>query len=750
VDAAGNQTISAFKVTLDSKAPVVTNIPAEVLTNKANQIKVPLTIDGLATAEIYTIDLGANATDGIYEDVTLEIRDAAGNVTRVVLKVVLDTTPPAIVLPAGLNGKLTNNRTLIVDYTVDGGAKTATYTLNEGQNEFTITEVDLAGNSALKTFQVNLDTVPPVVTGVPTEPVMIYANAKLRLPLTIDGQATDELYDLNLGSNPADGHHEVTLDILDAAGNKTQVKFTVLLITHVSQLPNLPEPRVTGFNDQGRTAFPGYVTLVPGDSNRFSYRYDMGSGAGAKIVVTLEPKTRDELMNVGPFAALELKRVNKLAGSDGVKKMRIRFVDKDGNVIEQQVEVSNESKLIGFDLKKPGFDFTAVERIELVHSFSDLSNTKDLREADRRGEIFVNFSAIYHKAKIQGTTHDASTLTVFPDDSKLDSSGLNTGNGTIPGYITLLNKTEEGRYPFRYHVVGSATAAVRVHVFRPDNQLFVLDSKITIAMKNGDNQSETVVRFRDVNGRTAEFVLALKNGIQNFTLDLSDPIYAQAGFDRSKVAMMEFEVNRTVATTQPSQMEFQIGGLDDRIKVVVGKSVPSETARLVSRLRGQGTAGIFGRFVSDRTVAPIVTAAGATTGLGFNFDVDNSKKDDAGLKILAAPGKLLSLDTDSRLIFQAQALNTAGQAMSVPLHMQLTLTDADGVMVTMLLKVTQNIGQFEVDLKDVNPNFHAKKIVSMEFKVNQDIESNSEVRHAKFNVWLKELAKQFDVPVDQQ
>jgi len=73
----------------------------------------------------------------------------------------------------------------------------------------------------------------------------------------------------------------------------------------------------------------------------------------------------------------------------------------------------------------------------------------------------------------------------------------------------------------------------------------------------------------------------------------------------------------------------------------------------------------------------------------------------------------------------------------------LMLMDAGGEMISVFLRVTEDLASYEVDLKGLNPNFDTSRIRSMEFKVDQETEPTN--KHARFNLWLKELAEKLDV-----
>ncbi|MCX5666881.1 MAG: Ig-like domain-containing protein, partial [Candidatus Omnitrophica bacterium] len=90
---------------------------------------------------------------------------------------VKDTIAPAIILDAS-TPSLINTKSLAVSYKVDGIDKTRTFSgLSEGVNSLTITEVDLAGNTQIKNFNVTVDTIAPAITLDASTPSLINAKS---------------------------------------------------------------------------------------------------------------------------------------------------------------------------------------------------------------------------------------------------------------------------------------------------------------------------------------------------------------------------------------------------------------------------------------------------------------------------------------------------------------------------------------------------------------------------------------------
>jgi Bacterial Ig-like domain len=134
---------------------------------------------------------------------------------------VLDTIPPLIVVTSP---SLTNKAAYTLAYTVDGGAKTVARSLVEGENKLTISETDLAGNTATKEVTVTLDTMPPLIQISDDAP--LFANqTNFVLAYKVDGADKTKRFQLHEGPNA------LTVQETDAAGNTASADWHVLLDT---------------------------------------------------------------------------------------------------------------------------------------------------------------------------------------------------------------------------------------------------------------------------------------------------------------------------------------------------------------------------------------------------------------------------------------------------------------------------------------------------------------------------------------
>ncbi|MEI8175861.1 MAG: SpvB/TcaC N-terminal domain-containing protein [Candidatus Omnitrophota bacterium] len=102
-----------------------------------------------------------NSGDG-QKIVYVKVSDKAGNASTAIAKsILLDMTPPNIVITSPIDRSFVNTPNKSVQYTCDGTAKSRVVMLTEGINTVTIQDNDAAGNVGSASIQVTLDTVPP-------------------------------------------------------------------------------------------------------------------------------------------------------------------------------------------------------------------------------------------------------------------------------------------------------------------------------------------------------------------------------------------------------------------------------------------------------------------------------------------------------------------------------------------------------------------------------------------------------------
>ncbi|MBI4970538.1 MAG: hypothetical protein HZC17_01680, partial [Candidatus Omnitrophica bacterium] len=250
-DLAGNETKTNLKVTLDTIAPEVI-FSSPTLTNKPDYT-LAYTSDGVSISKNVTLVEGDNVLDVVE-------RDLAGNETKTLLKVTLDTIAPEIKFSSVT---LTNNPDYTLIYTTDGQRVTKPVTLVEGDNVLDVTERDLAGNETKTNLKVTLDTIPPQLE-VTSSPLSRIAN--FDLTFTKDGAAVTKPVTLVEGGNV------IPIVEQDAAGNETKIDTSIYyaqdlpnFLDQAIQTPQIAKPLKIDINT------PGLLSVSIADGSKILY-----------------------------------------------------------------------------------------------------------------------------------------------------------------------------------------------------------------------------------------------------------------------------------------------------------------------------------------------------------------------------------------------------------------------------------------------------------------------------------------------
>ncbi|MFA5143183.1 MAG: glucoamylase family protein [Candidatus Omnitrophota bacterium] len=186
-DLASNTASASIKVTYDNASPTgtikinsdaaYTNKTAATLTLSAtdsgaglNQMKFSndnstwSTPEGYATTKAWTLASG----DGV-KTVYVKYSDKSGNWSGSYSDTItLDTTPPVIVITSPADNAILNTTPVTVSYTVDGVSKSKQVSLVSGLNTITVTETDLASNTASASIKVTYDNLKIVTVSLPS------------------------------------------------------------------------------------------------------------------------------------------------------------------------------------------------------------------------------------------------------------------------------------------------------------------------------------------------------------------------------------------------------------------------------------------------------------------------------------------------------------------------------------------------------------------------------------------------------
>jgi len=253
--------------TVDTIAPVitisspqdgfVTNNPGLVITGSLSE-QATLILNGeiVSLDGSYAFSKSVTLAQGTNQ-FSFTATDPAGNISSVIITVVLDTVAPVITIAFPAEGFNTN----IPTQTITGSlSKQAALTMNgeavlvdeslafskqviltEGQNVFNFNATDSAGNTSSHVLNVVLDTVAPVITiAAPQEGFLTNVSSQTitgslgkQAVLTINGETVPVAGDLSFSKDVilTEGSNEFLLSAIDTAGNTTSSILHLILDT---------------------------------------------------------------------------------------------------------------------------------------------------------------------------------------------------------------------------------------------------------------------------------------------------------------------------------------------------------------------------------------------------------------------------------------------------------------------------------------------------------------------------------------
>jgi hypothetical protein len=259
-DKAGNNALIGVTVTVDLTGPAITLVQpvqgaflngSPVLVRIRTEIGAVVTIHGVGTENPNgNATLSVNLSEGP-NDIEVTAQDLAGNRATAVLRLTLDTTPPALSVESPANGALVANTTVTVTGVIEAGGKlfaqgkavavngtsfSYLWSLVEGENALALYAEDAAGNRNIATLNVRRDTIAPVLTtdiadGLKTK------NASIGINGTTEPNATVTVNGFQVAVDASGrffttvqlliGPNNITLEAKDPAGNMRQVKLQV-------------------------------------------------------------------------------------------------------------------------------------------------------------------------------------------------------------------------------------------------------------------------------------------------------------------------------------------------------------------------------------------------------------------------------------------------------------------------------------------------------------------------------------------
>lgn len=353
-DVAGNSRSTTLDLTIDTDGPIITSSTTGTEGNNnwyVSDVDVTAAVsdpisgmDGTLEVSVdggaWTTNLPVHFTEGGHT-VDLRAYDEAGNESTKILTVNVDTTPP--VLSTSTSGAPGNSGWYVSDATTtltatdstsgidyveyqqnSAGWKNGTSVLSsDGINTITARVFDLAGNSATKSLEVKVDTVPPTVmpvvptpTGVDnwfiSAPVEISANGAdamsglLNALVSTDGERWKDSLSLS------DGLYTVTFRSEDVAGNATSIPLDLKI--------DATKP-ILEISTLGTVGTNGWYTSQTTTTLKAD---DKTSG-----VDRVEYSQNDAVWQAG----------TSVVSRDGINSISVKTYDKAGNVFSDQVQV---------------------------------------------------------------------------------------------------------------------------------------------------------------------------------------------------------------------------------------------------------------------------------------------------------------------------------------------------------------------------------------------------------------------------
>ncbi|HTL46835.1 MAG TPA: hypothetical protein VL688_02095 [Verrucomicrobiae bacterium] len=347
-----------------------------------------------------------------------------------------------------------------------------------------------------------------------------------------------------------DQPQEETTDLFFGSGPLSMATLSVSAQS-VSSLQHYPGAKVVGYNTLGKSApLIGYATVKGIDQNNFSYMYDLGAAKGAAVDIVIDKQ--GETFDFTAGFSIALRRDNQGSPTGGLPTLNLILEDTQGNTVERDIALSNTGVNPSFDFTGNNFDAAHVKKIVLRQRNQDLQSNRVA--IDRRGEVFVTLGNVVAAYPLQGTPLPGGAA-LKPLNSVFGKLGGNQSGGRFPGYVRSFETT--AGYGFAYDVGGSKDSFAKTVLSRTGG-VFDLASHVKFGMKNSGNGAKALVRFTDSQGNTAEFMTGLTAAFLQYNFDLTDAYFQKGNFDRSHVAKVEVEVDRSLSPQRLGQIEFQI------------------------------------------------------------------------------------------------------------------------------------------------------------------------------------------------
>lgn len=311
----------------------------------------------LAVSEVGFGEVVAISTSGSFTDSTIgyadNLRLAMNTIEWLASK---DTTPPSINIVSPINGTITNNTTLVVEWVgtdndtrihhytvylngslVADNLTTTNYTINglvEGINNVTVVAYDMGKNSASSQVMVTVDLTPPSIKII--SPAngsyvrgLVWVNTTGSdehfelMTLYIDGQVdatynSTGAYAYVWNTTSLVGQHTILLKAIEQAGNTAQIRVQVA---------------VDNTMPLGEIMQPLNATYVRGVIGIQVYGYDQNLESTRVFI------DQSLLHDWGNETLIHQTNWNTTAVPEGIHTITLTVVDKAGNTLKKTVTV---------------------------------------------------------------------------------------------------------------------------------------------------------------------------------------------------------------------------------------------------------------------------------------------------------------------------------------------------------------------------------------------------------------------------
>ncbi|HTL47449.1 MAG TPA: hypothetical protein VL688_05240 [Verrucomicrobiae bacterium] len=507
-------------------------------------------------------------------------------------------------------------------------------------------------------------------------------------------------------------------------------------------------PDVNGFGGNvDPRRIPGFITLNKVNPRQFNFTYDLVGSQTAFVVTSI---TKGFFNGSGVFQGTPLSLpasfTMALQGDSSVgvpQKVRVNIVDTTGKKVTLELLITSDLKNYTIDLTNPsyvpsGFNRGSIAYVELVVD-------RDLAGPDaRRGKINVQLKGTLNVVPlVNGQTFDQNALHVFNEKPDVNSFGGAVASNQIPGFITTTVRNPRD-FDFVYDLIGSSGAFVVTNItkgfFDGSNNFqgtsLALPSVLQVALQ-GDSAIGVPQKVRinviDVTGKTATFELVVTSTLQNFSLDLSNPDFIPAGFDRSHVARIEMIVDRALAgaDARRGKVYVKVGGILNFIPQVTGQTFDPSTHHVFNE---KPDVNGFGGNVDPRRIPGfITTVVRGPKDFDFTYDLGGSQT----AFVVASITKGFF---DANNVFQGQTLALpqvltmslqGDSSEGVPQKVRVTITDKTGKKATFDVLLTSSQQNFSFDLNNpdnVPAGFNRNEVARIEFVVDRTLAGASAIR----------------------